>query len=63
MGLISDKTEVLHAEFNQRAEAVTGSHSVTGHSLRYVFFVPVSKNHLNIRARCLVHQFSFTDIF
>ena len=28
MGLISEKTEVLYAELNERAEAATGSYSV-----------------------------------
>ena len=62
-GLISEKTEVLHAELNERAEAATGSYSITGDSLQYIYSVPVSKNHRNIRSRCLVHEFSFTDIF
>ena len=30
IGLISEKTEVLHAELNERAEAATSSYSVTG---------------------------------
>ena len=62
-GLILGKTEVLYAELNERAEAATGSYSVTGDSLQYIYSVPVSKNHRNIRSRCLVHEFSFTDIF
>ena len=32
-GLISEKTEVLYAELNQRAEAARGSVFVTGDSL------------------------------
>ena len=63
MGLISEKMEVLYAELNKRAEAATGSYSVTGDSLQYIYFVPVTKNHRNIRSRCLVHEFFFsTDI-
>ena len=62
-GLIFEKTEVLYAELNERAEAATGSYSVTGDSLQHIYFVPVIKNHRNIRSRCLVHEFSFTDIF
>ena len=54
--------EVLYAELNERAEAATGSYSVTGDSLQYIFSVPVNKNNWNIRSRCLVHEFSFTDI-
>ena len=44
-GLISEKTEVLYAELNERAEAATGSYSVTGDSLQYIYSVPVTKNH------------------
>ena len=33
MGLISEIAEVLYAEFNGRAEAVSSSYSVTGASL------------------------------
>ena len=62
-GLISVKTEVLYAELNERAEAATGSYSVTGDSSQYIYSVPVTKNHRNIRSRCLVHELSFTDIF
>ena len=61
-GLISKKMEVLYAELNERAEAATCSYSVTGDSLQYIFSVPVNKNNWNIRSRCLVHEFSFTDI-
>ena len=63
MGLISKKAEVLYAEPNERAEAATGSYSVTGDSLQYIYSSSVTKNHRNIRSRCLVLEFSFTDIF
>ena len=53
----------LYTELNERAEAATGSYSGTGDSLQYIYSVPVSKNHRNIRSRCLVHEFSFTDFF
>ena len=33
-GLISEKTEVLHGELNERAETATGSYSVAGDSLQ-----------------------------
>ena len=56
--LISEKTEVLYAELNGRAEAVTGSYFVAGNSLQYISSVPVTKNHRNIGSRCLVHEFS-----
>ena len=62
-GLLSEKTEVLYAKLKERAEAATGSYSVTGDSLQYIYSVPVSKNHRKIRSRCLVHEFSFTYIF
>ena len=62
-GLISKKMEVLYAELNERAEAATSSYSVTGDSLQYIYSVPVTKNHWNIEKRCLVHEFSFADIF
>ena len=35
------KTEVLYAERNERAEAATGSYSVTGNSLQYIYSGPV----------------------
>ena len=63
MGLISEKTEILYAELNERAETATGSYSVTGNSLQYSYYAPVSKKHRNIRSRCLVHKFSLIDIF
>ena len=62
-GLISEKTEVLYAELNERAEAATSSYSVTGDSLQYICSVPVTKNHRDIQSKCLVHELSFTDIF
>ena len=62
-GLISEKTEVLYTDLNERAEAASGSYSGTGDSLQYIYSVSVSKNHRNIQSRCLVHEFSFTDIF
>ena len=62
-GLISEKTKALHAEINERAEAATNSYSETGNFLQYIYSVSVTKNHQNIRSSCLVHEFSFTDIF
>ena len=63
MELISEKIEVLYIELNERAEAATSSYSGTGDSLQHIYAVPVSKNHRNIHSGCLVHEFSFTDIF
>ena len=45
MGLISEKTEVLYAELNERVEAATGSYSVTADSFQYTYSVPVTRNH------------------
>ena len=62
-GLISEKTKVLYAELNGRAELVAISYFVTGDFLQYIYSVSVTKNHQNIRSRCLVYKSSFTDIF
>ena len=49
-GLISEKTEVLYAELSKRAEATTGSYTVTGDFLQYIYSVVVTKkNHWNIQ--------------
>ena len=40
--LVSEKMEVLHAEFNEKAEAATGSYSVRGDSLQNIYSVPVN---------------------
>ena len=55
--------EVLYAELNEKAEAANRSYSVTGNPLQYIYSVTVTKNHWNIQSGCLVHEFSFTDIF
>ena len=62
-GFISEKTEVLYTELNERAEAATGRSSGTGDSLQCIYSVPVSQNHRNVRSKCLVHEFSFTAYF
>ena len=62
-GLVSEKTEALYAELNERVEAATSSYSATGEFLQYNYSVLVAKNHQKIRSRCFVHEFSFTDIF
>ena len=48
MELISEKTEVLFAELNERVEAATSTYFVTGDSLQYIYSVPVTKNHRKI---------------
>ena len=62
-GSVSEKAEALYAELNKRAESATSSYSVTGDFLQYIYPMPVTKNHQNIRSRCLVHEFSFPDPF
>ena len=62
-GVVCEKTEALYAELNERVEAATSSYSATGEFLQYIYSVLVAKNHQKIRSRCLVHEFSFTDIF
>ena len=62
-GLISEKTEVLLAELNKRAEAATSSYSATGDFLQCIYSVFVVKNHLKFWSICLLHEFFFTDIF
>ena len=60
--LISEKTEALYVEFNERVEAATSSYSEPGDFSQYIYSVLVAKNQKKIRSRCLVHEFSFTDI-
>ena len=60
-GLISDKTKALYAEVaRDRAETAASSYSKTEYN---IYSVIVTKNHQKIQSRCLVHEFSFTDIF
>ena len=47
--LIFEGMKVLYAELNERVEAATSTYSVTGDSLQYIYSVPVTKNHWNIR--------------
>ena len=62
-GLVSEKTEPLYAELNERLEAATSNYSATGEFLQCIYSVFVAKNHQKIRSKCLDHEFSFTDIF
>ena len=57
------KKEALYAELNETVEAATSSYSATGEFIRHIYYVLVAKNHQKIRSICLVHEFSFTDIF
>ena len=54
--------ESLYVELNQRAEAAISSYSAPGDFSQYNYSVLVAKNQKKIRSRCLVHEFSFTDI-
>ena len=62
-GLVSKKPGPLYTELNERVEATTSSYSATIEILQYIYSVLVAKNHQKIRSTCLVHEFSFTDIF
>ena len=62
MGLISEKTEASDVEFNKKVGAATSSYSAPGNFSQYIYSVLVAKNQKKIRSRCLVHEFSFTDI-
>ena len=44
-GLLSEKTEALCAELNERAEAATSSYSATGNLLQYIYSMLMDKNH------------------
>ena len=61
-GWFLKKTEALYAELNKTTEAATSSYCVTGDFLQNIYSVPVTKNHQNIRSRCLIGGFSFKDI-
>ena len=61
--LISEKTEVLYTDTNKRPKAATGSFSVTGNYLHFIYSVSVTENHRNMKSRCLVHELSSKDIF
>ena len=62
-GVLSEIRKALHAELNERAEAATISYPAPVDFLQYIYLVLVAKNHEKIRSRCLIHEFSFTDIF
>ena len=62
-GLLSEKKEVLYAEFNERTEAATSSYSATSNIFQYIYSVFLAKSGQKNQSKCLVHKFSFTDIF
>ena len=63
MGLISEKTEALCAELNERAEAAISCYSATQKYLQYIYSMLLAKNHQKIPLKCFFSYFSFTDIF
>ena len=61
--LVSEKNRIfVYAELNETVEAATSSYSATDEFLRHICSVLVAKSHKNIQSRCLVYEFSFTDI-
>ena len=63
LGYLLKKRKLFICRTYERVEAATSSYSVTGEFLRYTHSVLVAKNHQKIRSKCLVDEFSFTDIF
>ena len=61
--LISEKTGTLYVELNERAKAATSSHSAPSGFSQHIYSELVAKNRKKIQSRCLVHEFSFTDIY
>ena len=61
-GLIPEKTEALYIELYERAGAATSTYSTASNFSQYIYSLLVAKNQKKIRSRCLVHEFSFTDI-
>ena len=56
-GLVSEKTEALRVEFNERAEATISSYSAPGAFSQHNYSVLVARNQKKIRSRCLVHKY------
>ena len=44
-GILSEKTKVLYAELNRRAEVATSSYSAAVNFLQYIYSVLVAKNY------------------
>ena len=51
--LVSEKTETLYAELNERVEAAISSYSARGKFLHYIYSVLVAKNHQEIPIKVL----------
>ena len=52
-GLVSEKSEALYTELNERVTAATSSYSATGEFLHYIYSVLVAKNHQKIPIKML----------
>ena len=52
VGLVSEKTEALYVEPNERVEAATTRYSATSEFLQDIYSVAVTKNHQKMRSRC-----------
>ena len=50
MGLISEKTEALYAELNEKVEAAISRYSATDNFLQYIYAVLLAKNQQKIRS-------------
>ena len=57
-----EETEALYVELNEGVEAATSSYSAPGNFSQYIYSLLVAKNQNKNRSRCLVHEFSITDI-
>ena len=49
--LVSEKTEALYAERNERVKAATSSYSAIDKFLQYIYSVLLAKNYQKIRSR------------
>ena len=52
MGLVSEKTQALYAELNEKVESATSSYSATSELLQYIYSMLVAKNHQRVQSRC-----------
>ena len=58
--LISEKTEALHVELNERAKVATSTYSAPDQFSKYIYSLLLAKNQNKIRSKGLRHEFSFT---
>ena len=62
-GQFLKKINALYAELKERAKADISSYYVRSDFSQDIYSVSVTKNHQNTLSRCLVHEFTFKDIF